>query len=89
MGRMHHLVGDEVGRGGVYREEGEEDRKTVHHEKIRKRPTGRARKRIETGRLNKKWMGGHAKTLYNEGSGREGESSADESQEVQGEEVQR
>jgi len=89
MGRIHHLVGDEVGRGGVYREEGEEDRKTVHHEKIRKRPTGRARKRIETGRLNKKWMGGHAKTLCNEGSGREGESSADESQEVHGEEVQR
>jgi hypothetical protein len=88
MGRINHLVGDEVGRGGVYWE-GEEDRKTIHHEKTRKRPTGRARKRIETGRLNKKRMGGHAKTLCNEGSGREGESSADESQEVQGEEVQR
>jgi hypothetical protein len=24
---MHHLVGDEVGRGGMHREEGEEDRK--------------------------------------------------------------
>jgi hypothetical protein len=36
-----------------------------------------------------KWMGGHTKALCNEGSGREGESSADENQEVQGEAVQR
>jgi hypothetical protein len=75
--------GDFLSSGGACREEGEEDRRTAHHEKIRKRPTGRARKRIKTGRLNKKWRGGHAKTL------REGESSAGESQEVQGEEVQR
>jgi hypothetical protein len=77
MGRMYHLVGDEVGRGGVHREEGEGDRKTTHHGKIRKLPTGRARKRIETGRLNKKWMGGHAKALCNERSRRERESSAE------------
>jgi hypothetical protein len=29
-------------------------------------------------------MGGHAKALFNEGGGREGESSAEESQEIQG-----
>jgi hypothetical protein len=43
------------------------------------RQTGRARERIETGSLNKKWMGGHAKALCDERSGRERESSSEES----------